>query len=131
MRQVVGAETEELRVLRNLIGHQRAAALILTGDTITGAEAARIGLLGRSVPRESLEAETAKIVERFRGLSASALRLARRTLRGATRMPLNHAIVEATELQVRSIPDMADAQEGLRAFMEKRTPVWSQLSSNA
>ncbi len=108
-----------------LIGQQRAAALILTGDTITGAEAARIGLLGRAVPKEQLEAETAKIVDRFRHLSASALRLARRTLRGANRMPLHQAIVEATDLQVRSIPDMADAQEGLHAFLEKRTPVWS------
>ncbi|MBU6423997.1 MAG: enoyl-CoA hydratase/isomerase family protein, partial [Chloroflexi bacterium] len=53
-----------------LIGQQRAAALILTGDTISGAEAARIGLFGRSVPREQLEAEAEKIVERFRGLSA-------------------------------------------------------------
>lgn len=108
-----------------LIGAQRAAALILTGDTITGAEAARIGLFARAVPAEALEAEAEKVVERFRGLSASALRLARRTLRGANRMPLHQAIVEATDLQVRSIPEMQDAQEGLHAFMEKRKPVWS------
>lgn len=40
------------------------------------------------------------------------------------RMPLHQAIVEASELQARSIPEMADAQEGLRAFLEKRQPVW-------
>jgi cyclohexa-1,5-dienecarbonyl-CoA hydratase len=108
-----------------LIGQQRAAALILTGDTITGAEASRIGLLGRSVPRDQLETEAAKVIDRFRGLSASALRLARRTLRGADRKPLLQAIVDATDLQVRSIPEMADAQEGLHAFIEKRSPVWS------
>ena len=107
-----------------LIGLQRAAALILTGDAITGAEAARIGLIWKSVPRERLDAEARAVIERFRGLSASALRLARRTLRGATRLPPHQAIVEASDLQVRSIPEMADAQEGLRAFIEKRAPVW-------
>lgn len=108
-----------------LVGPQRAAALILTGDTVSGEEAARMGLVWRSVPRDRLDAEAGAVIERFRALSASALRLARRTLRGATRMPLHQAIVEATDLQARSIPEMADAQEGLRAFVEKRAPVWS------
>ncbi|HEX9436856.1 MAG TPA: enoyl-CoA hydratase/isomerase family protein [Candidatus Limnocylindria bacterium] len=108
-----------------LVGLQRAAALILTGDTVSGAEAARIGLVWKSVPSDRLEAESQAVVDRFRGLSASALRLARRTVRGAMRMPIHQAIVEATDLQARSIPDMADAQEGLRSFMEKRAPVWS------
>lgn len=108
-----------------LIGMQRSAAMILTGDTVSGAEAARMGLVWRSVPADRLEAEAQAVIERFRGLSASALRLARRTMRGAVRMPLPQAIAEATDLQARSIPDMADAQEGLRSFIEKRAPVWS------
>lgn len=108
-----------------LIGAQRAAALILTGETISGTEAARLGLVWKSVPAERLMDEASVVVERFRGLSASALRLARRTLRGAMRLPLQQAIADATDLQVRAIPEMADAQEGLRAFLEKRKPVWS------
>jgi len=108
-----------------LLGAQRAAALVLTGDTVSGAEAARIGLVWRSVSADRLEDEARAVIERFRGLSASALRLARRTMRGAMRMPLYQAIVEATDLQARSIPEMADAQEGLRSFLEKRKPVWS------
>lgn len=108
-----------------IVGAQRAAALILTGETITGAEAARIGLVWKSVPAERLADEVNAVVERFQGLSASALRLARRTLRGAMRLPLQQAIADATDLQVRAIPEMADAQEGLHAFLEKRKPVWS------
>ncbi len=108
-----------------IVGAQRAAALILTGDTISGAEAARIGLAWRSVPADRLDAETERVIERFRGLSAAALRLARRTIRGANRLSLQQAIAEATDLQVRAIPEMADAQEGLRSFLEKRKPAWT------
>ncbi len=39
-------------------------------------------------------------------------------------LPLHQPIVEASDLEARSIPEMADAQEGLRAFIEKRPPVW-------
>lgn len=108
-----------------LIGAQRAAALILTGEPISGAEAARWGLVWRSVPSEHLDEEAAAVERRFREMSAPALRLARRTMREAGRLPLQWAIGEASELQVRAIPEMADAQEGLRAFLEKRKPVWS------
>ncbi|HUG55862.1 MAG TPA: enoyl-CoA hydratase/isomerase family protein [Candidatus Limnocylindrales bacterium] len=107
------------------VGFQRAAALILTGETISGAEAERIGLVWKSVPAERLLDEGRAVADRFRGLSASALRLARRTLRGAARLPQQQAIADATDLQARTIPDMADAQEGLRSFLEKRRPVWS------
>lgn len=108
-----------------ILGAQRAAALILMGDTLSGVEAARIGLVWKSVPADRLADEASAVADRFRSLSASALRLARRTLRGAMRLPLQQAIADATDLQARAIPEMADAQEGLRAFIEKRAPVWS------
>lgn len=108
-----------------VIGAQRAAALILTGASISGAEAARWGLVWKSVPADRLKDEAEAIAHTFRASSASALRLARRTMREAARLPLQSAIGEASDLQVRTIPEMADAQEGLRAFLEKRVPRWS------
>ena len=105
------------------IGHQRAAALVLTGEPISGTEAAAWGLVWRSVPVAELHAEVARVVAGFQAKSASALRLARRSLRVSTTELLG-AIDRANGLSVEDLPESADAQEGLRAFLEKRPPRW-------
>ena len=105
------------------IGRQRAAGLVLTGDPISGTEAAAWGLVWRSVPAGLLSAEAARVVAGFQAKSASALRLARRSLRVSTEQLLG-AIDRANGLSVEDLPESADAQEGLRAFLEKRPPRW-------
>ena len=105
------------------IGHQRAAALVLTGEPISGTEAAAWGLVWRSVPAAELQAEVARVAAGFQAKSASALRLARRSLRVSTGDLLG-AIDRANGLSVEDLPESADAQEGLRAFLEKRPPRW-------
>jgi cyclohexa-1,5-dienecarbonyl-CoA hydratase len=106
-----------------MIGRQRAAALVLTGEPISGADAARWGLVWRSVPAADLHAEAAQVAAGFQAKSASALRLARRSLRVSTEDLLG-AIDRANGLSVEDLPESADAQEGLRAFLEKRPPRW-------
>lgn len=109
-----------------LVGEQRAAALVLTGELLSGAEAARAGLAWRSVPAERLHAEAESVAAGFRSRSAAALRLAKRTLRDAARRAdLDDAMVAATHLSHLGIPSLADAEEGLRAFLEKRQPRWA------
>jgi len=107
----------------HLIGRQRAAALVLTGEPITGAEAAAWGLVWRSVPSTELHAEATRVAAGFDAKSASALRLARRSLRVATQGVLG-AIDRANAISAEDLPESADAQEGLRAFLEKRPPRW-------
>jgi len=111
-------------VFSALVGLQRANALVLTGEPVSGAEAAAWGLVWRSVPMDRLEDEARAIAEKFAGLSAASLRLAKRTIRISARAALGAAVANANEEQLRSIPRIADAQEGLRAFVEKRPPRW-------
>ena len=108
-----------------LVGPQRAAGLILTGEPVSGRDAAAWGLVWRSVPAERLADEARAVAELFRKRSAAALRLARRTIREVEDLPLKDALRAATEEQVRAIPQLADAREGLTAFLDKRAPVWS------
>lgn len=112
-------------VFPRLVGLQRANALILTGEPISGAEAARWGLVWRSVPADALAKEVDAVAERFRAKSAASLRLAKRTIRISAFAGLGAAIHAANEEQKRSLPEMRDAEEGLRAFLEKRSPRWA------
>jgi len=105
------------------IGRQRAAALVLTGEPITGAEAAAWGLVWKSVPAERLREEAAAVARTFESKSAAGLRFARRSPRvGAA--ALAEAIARANEVALTGLPGSPDAQEGLRAFLEKRPPRW-------
>ena len=109
----------------SLVGHQRARALVLTGEPITGAQAAEWGLVWRSVPSAELEAEVARVSDRFRALSAASLRLAKRSFRVAADAPSPARAVLAADAEQRtSLPRLHDADEGLRAFLEKRPPRW-------
>jgi cyclohexa-1,5-dienecarbonyl-CoA hydratase len=111
-------------VFPRLVGLQRANALILTGDPISGAEAARWGLVWRSVPAAELAEQVEAVAERFRAKSAASLRLAKRTIRISALAGLGAAIHAANEEQKRALPETRDAEEGLRAFLEKRSPRW-------
>ena len=112
-------------VFPRLVGLQRANALVLTGEPISGAEAARWGLVWRSVPADALAKEVEVIADGFRAKSAASLRLAKRTIRISALAGLGAAIHAANEEQKRSLPETRDAEEGLRAFLEKRSPRWA------
>ncbi len=109
-----------------LVGAQRARALVLTGEPIRGSEAAAWGLVWKSVPADALEAEVARVSERFRALSAASLRLAKRTFQAAAASGTRSAgIMAADAEQRRSLTGLRDAEEGLRSFLEKRPPRWT------
>lgn len=108
-----------------LVGAQRARGLVLTGEPISGTQAADWGLVWRSVPAADLEAEVARTSARFRALSAASLRLAKRTFRVAAEASSPARAVRAADaLQRTALPLLHDADEGLRAFVEKRPPRW-------
>lgn len=112
-------------IFPSLVGAQRARALVLVGEPVRGTEAAACGLVWKSVAPGILDDEVAKVTERFRSLSAASLRLAKRTFRVAqlAGTPVE-AVMAADAEQRRSLPRLRDAEEGLRAFIEKRAPRW-------
>jgi cyclohexa-1,5-dienecarbonyl-CoA hydratase len=106
------------------IGQARADDLLLSGRTVTAAQAATVGLVDEVAP-DPLAAALAWHQRDLVPLSARALGLAVASARQSL-----HAVLAAhlDALESRYLDDLmetADANEGLAAFLEKRPPAWS------
>ena len=113
-------------LLPRLIPEKKALEMILTGEPIAAEHAERLGLVNRVVSSAELENE----VEGFSGLllaqSAQVTMLARKAARLARHGgALESALRESERIYLEQLLSTEDASEGLRAFLEKRPPVWT------
>src|SRR5947209_6147335 len=106
--------------LAALVGQKRAAELILTGRTITGREAAECGLATRAVADHELDASVGECLVRLRKLSPAALRIAKKASYAWDSMHFDKGLARAERVYFEDLMKMSDANEGIRAFMEKR-----------
>jgi len=111
--------------LAALVGQKRAADLILTGRTISGAEAANIGLATRAVADDQLDNAVAECVQRLAQLSPAALAITKKASYAWDSMHFDKGLARGEKIYLEELMNTADAQEGIRAFMEKREPRWS------
>ena len=111
--------------LAALVGQKRAAELILTGRTISGNEAASMGLANRTVPDESLTTTVDQTVDELLRLSPEALGVTKKAIYAWSAMHFDKGLARAENIYVEELMKTADAQEGIRAFMEKREPKWA------
>jgi len=113
-----------LVTLPQRIGMQAAAHLILTGHQISATEGYRLGLVTRVVPDHELAAAVDALLEELRALSPSVLHLTRKTLMQLHSADFLQQLEEAERVYLSELMQTHDAQEGIRAFLEKRQPVW-------
>jgi cyclohexa-1,5-dienecarbonyl-CoA hydratase len=111
--------------LAALVGQKRAADLILTGRSISGKEAAEIGLATRSVAENELESAVDDCLSRLRTLSPAALSITKKASYAWDAMHFDKGLARAEKIYFDELMQTADAQEGIRAFMEKRKPKWT------
>jgi cyclohexa-1,5-dienecarbonyl-CoA hydratase len=107
-----------------LIGYQQAARLALTGETVSAEEAARLGLITFAVPDAELSTRLDQLLDQFCGLSAVALRLAKRALLIGADLGAARALAPIEDLYLTELMSTKDAGEGIQSFIEKRPPVW-------
>ena len=111
-------------LLPRVIGDKRARELIFTGDMIDAPAAARLGLVNHVVPAAQLQQKTQEILVKLRELSGASLEATRRALDLGRGRSLDAALAEVENMYLHELMKTEDASEGIRAFMEKRKPVW-------
>ena len=110
--------------LAALVGQKRASDLILTGRSITGSEAAAIGLANSAVPEVKLEEAVEGSVAHLAKLSPAALALAKKAIYAWDSMHFDKGLARAEKIYLEELMQTDDAREGINAFLDKRQPVW-------
>lgn len=107
-----------------VIGEKRARELILTGEIIDSTEAGRLGLCNHVVPAAHLEGKLTEVLAKLRELSGTSLQFTRQSLDLGRGRTIDAALTEQENIYLHELMKTADANEGIKAFMEKRKPVW-------
>ena len=107
-----------------LVGLHRTYEMILTGRIYEAKEAASIGLITRAMAPAQLDAEVEKWTHFFKSFSTPVLRLARRAISDAIKLPFDEGLRHVESMYLDQLLSTEDAKEGVRALRERRQPVW-------
>ncbi|MBY6066585.1 enoyl-CoA hydratase [Leisingera aquaemixtae] len=102
---------------------KHAMEMLLTGDMTPARRAEEIGLINRAVPPAELQNATMEMARKIASKSVMTLATGKRAFYAQREMPLADAYTYASGVMVDNML-ARDAEEGIGAFLEKRTPQW-------
>jgi len=117
--------TTPMVALSRAVGRKKALEMVLTGEFISAQEAMSHGLINRVVSKESLKTETWALSQAIAQYSLVTLGVGKQAFYQQIEMGEKQAYQYGKEV-ISANAVMADAVEGMRAFFEKRTPVWKE-----
>lgn len=109
--------------LPRLIGANKALELMIGGETLVPEKALQLGIVNKLFTADKLLAETEAYARRLAGGATQAIGQIKRAVYEGSTMKLSEALNREREL-LRPLFDTEDAKEGIRAFVEKRKPVY-------
>jgi len=107
--------------LPRIVGRGKASEMILIAEPIDAREAYRIGLISKVVPGEKLAEEAEEIAKRLVSRAPIAVRYAKEAVNKGMDMTLEQGLRLEADLSF-LLQSTEDRAEGIRAFLEKRTP---------
>ncbi|WP_022720859.1 enoyl-CoA hydratase/isomerase family protein [Rhodopseudomonas sp. B29] len=112
-----------MSLLQDIAPRRLIAEWALTGEPFDAQSALAAGLLNYAVPATELDAKVEWLVKRLTDKSPTAIRRGKYAMRAIAAMSFDESIAY-TESQIALLAMTEDAKEGLKAFAEKRKPVW-------
>lgn len=109
--------------LTRAVGRKAAMKMLLTGDMIGAAEAVRIGLVNEAVPPARLHDTAAALAAQIAAKSGRVLAIGKEAFSRQIELPLAEAYAYAGQVMTENMM-LADAVEGIDAFLQKRPPSW-------
>jgi 2-(1,2-epoxy-1,2-dihydrophenyl)acetyl-CoA isomerase len=108
-------------LLPRRVGLARALGLALTGETLVAEQALAFGMIWQVVDDAALQDEARRLAAQLAAQPTRAIAATRRALHAGVTQTLDQSLALEAELQ-RELGRSADYQEGVNAFLEKRTP---------
>jgi cyclohexa-1,5-dienecarbonyl-CoA hydratase len=113
-----------LLMLPRLVGLKKASELLLTGKTIEAQEAEQIGLINKVVPVASFDSELQSFIQPFTELSLVGLKYSKKGINLGLETSFLEGLERIEKIYLEELMTSEDVREGLKAFMEKRKPLW-------
>ena len=113
-------------LIPQLVGHAKAAQLLLLGEPFTGSDAVEFGIANAVLPPQEVLPFARRMAERFNTLPAGAVRDTKRLLRGASKDLVQQTIAAEVAIFATRLRS-PEAQEAFQAFFQKRKPDFSKL----
>jgi len=107
------------------VGRKKALELLLYGNLIKAQEALSLGLINKIVPKEELETKALEWAEELAKKSPIAVKIAKTAFYNSEDMNYDDQFAYMNESFAR-LCTTDDAKEGVKAFFEKRNPVWQE-----
>jgi cyclohexa-1,5-dienecarbonyl-CoA hydratase len=111
-------------ILPFLVGPKVALELVLLGEPVTAERALELGLVNRLVPEAQLETTVNDLIARVTSHSGPVLTMAKKAILGGMGLSLRDGLKNSMNIFLNELYRLEDAQEGLRALVEKRKPSW-------
>ena len=108
------------------IAPRAAMEMLLTGKPISAERAYELGLVNRVVPLDKLDIAVEELIEAINSSSPTAIRIGKKAFYDQLALSESTAYAQATAVMTENAL-LADAQEGMKAFLDKRRPKWSSV----